>query len=199
MRLIILFARKYPWQSATMLFALLLAGIAEGFGISALLPLISTVAGGHAGAGKAGSPSGSGLERMVTDTLTALGVSPSIGVLLVLIVLAIVLKSLLVLLAQKRVGYTVARVATDLRLELLRALLVARWEYFLRQAIGALANAMATEAARTSKAYLRGATMAALVIAHPPAMPNPDRRNIKARKREIDAESVKPKAYSGPI
>ena len=88
MRLIILFARKYPWQSATMLFALLLAGIAEGFGISALLPLISTVAGGHAGAGKAGSPSGSGLERMVTDTLTALGVSPSIGVLLVLIVLA---------------------------------------------------------------------------------------------------------------
>ena len=164
MRLIILFARKYPWQSATMLLALLLAGIAEGFGLSALLPLISTVAGGHAGAGKAGSPSGSGLERMVTDTLTALGVSPSIGVLLVLIVLAIVLKSLLVLFAQKRVGYTVARVATDLRLELLRALLLARWEYFLRQAIGALANAMATEAARTSKAYLRGATMAALVI-----------------------------------
>jgi ATP-binding cassette subfamily C protein len=164
MRLIILFARKYPWQSAIMLLALLLAGIAEGFGLSALLPLISTVTGGQVGAGKGGSPSGSSLESAVTDSLTALGLTPSIGVLLVLIVFAIVLKSLLVLLAKKRVGYTVARVATDLRLELLRALLEARWEYFLRQPIGSLANAMATEAARTSKAYLRGATMAALLI-----------------------------------
>ncbi|NIQ91654.1 MAG: ATP-binding cassette domain-containing protein [Deltaproteobacteria bacterium] len=164
MRLIVLFARKYPWQSAIMLLALLLAGIAEGLGVSALLPLISTVAGGQAGAGKGASPAASGLERMVTDTLTGLGVTPSIGVLLILIVLAIVLKSLLVLSAKKRVGYTVARVATDLRLELLRALLGARWEYFLRQPIGSFANSMATEAARTSKAYLRGATMAALLI-----------------------------------
>ena len=119
MRLIILFARKYPWQSAIMLLALLLAGIAEGFGLSALLPLISTVTSGQIGAGKGGSPSSSSLESAVTDSLTALGLTPSIGVLLVLIVFAIVLKSLLVLLAKKRVGYTVARVATDLRLELL--------------------------------------------------------------------------------
>jgi ATP-binding cassette subfamily C protein len=164
MRLIIRLARKYPWQSATMLLALLLAGIAEGFGLSALLPLISTVAGSQAGAGQGASVGKSGFELMVTDTLTRFGITPSIGTLLVVIVLAIVLKSLLILFAKKQVGYTVARVGTDLRLELLRALLGARWEYFLRQPIGSLSNAMATEAARSSKAYLRGATMASLLI-----------------------------------
>jgi ATP-binding cassette subfamily C protein len=164
MRLLISFTRKYPWQSSVMLFALLLAGVAEGFGLSALLPLVSTVVGSQGGAVQGASASGSGLEKAVTETLSAVGLTPTIGVLLLVFVLTIVLKSGLVLLAKKRVGYTVARVATDLRLALLRALLVARWEYFLRQSVGKLANAMATEAARTSKAYLRGATMAALVI-----------------------------------
>ena len=40
--LIILRAQAYPLQSAIMLLALLLAGVAEGIGLSALLPLIST-------------------------------------------------------------------------------------------------------------------------------------------------------------
>jgi ATP-binding cassette subfamily C protein len=62
------------------------------------------------------------------------------------------------------VGYTVAGVATDLRLSLIRALLVARWEYFLRQPVGVLANSMATEAARAASAYLHGALMSALVV-----------------------------------
>ena len=35
MRLLITLARKYPWHSVIMLLALLLAGIAEGIGLSA--------------------------------------------------------------------------------------------------------------------------------------------------------------------
>jgi ATP-binding cassette subfamily C protein len=147
-----------------MLLALLLAGAAEGVGLSALLPLISVAIGSQTGAEPGASTSNSGVERIVTEYLSALGLTPTIGVLLVVIVLAIVLKSCLVLIAKKQVGYTVAGVATDLRLGLLRALLVARWEYFLRQPIGALANSMATEAVRTSKAYLHGASMSALVV-----------------------------------
>ena len=49
-------------------------------------------------------------------------------------------------------GYTVAHVATDLRLSLLRALLAARWEYYVRQPVGSFANAFATEASRASEA-----------------------------------------------
>jgi ATP-binding cassette subfamily C protein len=90
--------------------------------------------------------------------------TPTLGVLLTVITLAIVLKSVLLLLAKKRIGYTVAQVATDLRLSLLRALLVTKWEYYVRQPVGVLTNAMATEAARTSKAYLCGTAMTALII-----------------------------------
>jgi ATP-binding cassette subfamily C protein len=147
-----------------MLLALLLAGVAEGIGLSALLPLISIAIGSQTGAGPGASASHSGVERVVTEYLSALGLTPTLGVLLVVIVLAIVLKSTLVLLAKKQVGYTVAGVATDLRLALLRALLVAQWEYFHRQPLGALANSMATEAVRTSKAYLHGASMSALIV-----------------------------------
>ena len=164
MRLLISFWRAYPLQSAIMLLALLLAGVAEGVGLSALLPLISVAMGSQTGAESGASASHSGVERVVTEYLSALGLTPTLGVLLVIIVIAIVLKSGLVLLAKKQVGYTVAGVATDLRLSLIRALLAARWEYFLRQPIGVLANSMATEAVRTSSAYLHGALMLALIV-----------------------------------
>jgi ATP-binding cassette subfamily C protein len=147
-----------------MLLCLSLAGVAEGIGLSALLPLVSLAMGSQTEAVTGTSVAQSGVEHVVTETLASVGLTPTLGVLLVIIVLAIVLKSGLVLLAKKQVGYTVAGVATDLRLALLRALLVARWEYFLRQSIGALANSMATEAVRTSKAYLHGASMTAIII-----------------------------------
>jgi ATP-binding cassette subfamily C protein len=168
MRILITFARAYPLPSALMLFALLLAGIVEGAGLSALLPLLGTVVGQQHGleqtpaTGAANSVPGA--EYGVNQILGFLGLEPSAGILLLLIVLSIALKSGLVLLAKKRVGYTVANVATDLRLEFLRALLVTRWEYYLRQPVGSLANAVATEAMRAADAYLCGATMAAYSI-----------------------------------
>jgi ATP-binding cassette subfamily C protein len=104
------------------------------------------------------------VERLVTELLSTLGFHPSIGVLLVLIVGAILVKNVILLFAKKRVGYAVARVATDLRLALLRALLVVRWEYYVIQPIGGLANAMASEALRAARAYLSMATIVTLSI-----------------------------------
>jgi ATP-binding cassette subfamily C protein len=168
MRILITFARTYPLQSAIMIFALVLAGVVEGLGLTALLPLLGLAFSSHSQSapdqmtGLAGNDSGVG--HTVTEGLKLVGLEPSAGVFLVVIVLAIILKSALVLLAKKRVGYTVAQVATDLRLTLLRALLVARWQYFLRQPVGSLANAIATEAMRAASAYLSGALMTASLI-----------------------------------
>jgi len=58
----------------------------------------------------------------------------------------------------------VAQIATDLRLNLLRALLEARWDYYVHQPVGALGNSMATEAARAANAYLDGSRTVALLI-----------------------------------
>ena len=164
MRLIVSLACAYPLQSVIMLLALLLAGVAEGVGLSALLPLVSIAMGSQTAAKVSTVAGGSGLERVVNETLAAVGLTPTLGVLLTVITLAIVLKSVLLLLARKRIGYTVAQVATDLRLSLLRALLVTKWEYYIRQPVGVLTNAMATEANRTSKAYLASITMTATLI-----------------------------------
>jgi len=168
MRLLITFARLYPLQSAMTLFALVLAGIAEGFGLTAMLPLLATVGGSGFG-GEIGAPGSASdhaprLSHVVTEVLSSLGLSPTVGVLLAVIVTGVILKSIFMLLANKRVGYAVAQVATDLRLALLHALLVTRWEYYLRQPVGGLANAFATEAMRASQAYLCGAKMMALLI-----------------------------------
>jgi ATP-binding cassette subfamily C protein len=163
MRLLLHFVRKYPWQSAAMLFALLLAGVAEGLSLSALLPLLGVAMRQETGA-DAPTEGDASLERMITDGLMALGISPTIGTLLLIIVFGLTAKSLLVLFAKKKVGYTAARVTTDLRLTLLRALLSTHWEYFLHQPVGRLANSMASEAIRASEAYVYGTHLLAILI-----------------------------------
>ena len=151
-----------------MITALLLAGLVEGIGLSALFPLLGLVISSQNEAGNVAvvdpSSDGASVERIVTAVLNLLGLEPSIATLLVLIVTGIVIKAGLVLLANRQVGYTVAQVATDLRLELLRALMMARWKYYLRQPVGSLANAVATEAARASTAFHYGATITAFMV-----------------------------------
>jgi ATP-binding cassette subfamily C protein len=159
MRMLIIFARRYPWQSVLMVAAILLAGIVEGFGLTALLPLLAVASGDVALGGKSAA-----LRRAVNGAFQALGITPTVGVLLLIVFCGIVLKSCLVLFANKRVGYMVARVTTDLRLALLRALLVARWEYFVRQRVGRLASAFGAEAGRASGAFLGGVRMLALAV-----------------------------------
>ena len=70
----------------------------------------------------------------------------------------------MVLLANNRVGYMVAHVATDLRFSLIRALITTRWEFFVRQPVGALVNSVGTEAGRAGKAFLHGARVVSLSI-----------------------------------
>ena len=161
MRFLILLIRAYPGQSILMLIAMLVAGVVEGFGLSAMLPLVSTAIDTQT-AGTA--TSGPAAERIVRESLLALGITPTLEALLIVIFCAIILKSLLLLFAKKRIGFTVAQLATDLRLELLDALLRSRWAFHLRQPVGALANAMTTESGRTSKAYLCGAAMTIALI-----------------------------------
>ena len=156
MHLLIVFARRYPSRTIIMLVCLTLAAMAEGVGLSSMMPLLSMVTGSKG--------EESSLEHTIRAALGAVGITPTLGVLLVLIVAGSIVKASLMLLAQRQVGYTVAHVATDLRLALLRSLLSARWLYYVRQPVGMLANAFATEASRASEAYLYGTTLVSQLI-----------------------------------
>jgi ATP-binding cassette subfamily C protein len=168
MRLLLTFARAYPGQTVVMLVALLFAGVADGAGFTALLPLLSVAirqeAGGADPLAATAAHKGGDFADTVLATIQAVGLSPTMGTLLVIIVAAMILKSLLLLCAQRRVGYMAAQVTMDLRLALLRSILAARWSYFIGQPVGRLANAMASEPMRSSEAYVEGVTVLTLLM-----------------------------------
>jgi ATP-binding cassette subfamily C protein len=161
MRFLITIARMYPGRSALTLVSLLFASVAEGLSLLLLLPSLNLLTGDSA----QGPGNGlSGLGHMLTEALSAIGVTPTVGALLVIMVICLALKAVFLLLANAQVGYTVAHVVTDLQLSLLRSLLAARWEFYVRQPVGSLTNAMGTEALRASQAYVQGARTLVLLI-----------------------------------
>ena len=136
-----------PW---VVLGCLLLAGIAEGFGLASLLPLLSLAIGD-----KAAETSTVGLY--VEQALALFGLTPGLGLLLLLVVGGIVLKCLLNMAAMFYVGYAVAEVATGMRAELIKSLLNVRWGYFTHQPLGRIANAVSVDATRAGQGYMMAA------------------------------------------
>ena len=164
MHLLITLIRRYPAQTTFTLIALFFAGIAEGFGMTMLLPLLGIAINTPSGSAASSHASKSALEQAITGFFGAIGITPTVGLLLIVFVLSILLKAAMVLIANKRVGYMVAQVATDLRLALIRALFATRWEYYVHQPIGRFTNAFATEASRSADAYLYGIRTIALIL-----------------------------------
>jgi ATP-binding cassette, subfamily C, bacterial len=131
--------RITPVRSVIVVCCLLLAGLGEAVGVASLLPILSM-------AGDGGGQPASKLEQLFIGTLDLLGVSPSLVVMLVMIVFAIFLKSGLTLLAMTVVGTTAAHITLNFRRRLISALMVARWPYFISRPIGSLTNAVGVEA-----------------------------------------------------
>jgi len=162
MRLFLVFARAYPVSTGLMVAGLVLASFAESFGVVMLLPLFSIVAAGRDGAEEA--PPLGDLEQSVADAVEWFGLDATAEVLVPVFVLSIALKAGLVIAAKRQVGYMVARAAMDLRLRLLRALMGARWRYFVDQRMGIVTNAMSSESGRASMAFLYASTVLSLWI-----------------------------------
>ncbi len=133
MRFLFIIFRQYPWQTVTMLMLLVLSGIAEGVGLSAMLPLLAIALGGVKGTLGATAKQVTPAEKMIRDIFDTIGLTPTLEFLLILILAAMLLKCVLVWLANRRVGYTVAHLTTKLRLQVLRAFILARWEFHLNQ------------------------------------------------------------------
>jgi ATP-binding cassette subfamily C protein len=156
MKLFIAFWRAYPAKTALALGGQLLAGLVEGFGLMAVLPLLATLSPDMA----ARLPKG--LTRLMQKALDFIGLTPTVGLLLSIFIVIITLKCAIVLLANRQVGFTVALVSADLRLEFLRSLMSARWEYYLRQPVGALANSITAGVGMATMSYLQYVKIIAL-------------------------------------
>ncbi|MBV6448187.1 ABC transporter ATP-binding protein [Nitrosomonas sp.] len=157
MRTLFTYIMVFPQRSAFVLVALLIAGIAEGLSLTALLPLIS-IAVGDAGSND------SGIGQFMEKALRNIGIDPTLDTILVIIVGGMFFKGFVLLLANRQVGYTVAHVATALRLELIEALLASRWQYYLRQPVGSLANSIASEAYRAANGFEHSVNVLSLIV-----------------------------------
>ena len=144
LRLFFNFQGANPWM---VVLCLIVANLAEGFGIASLVPLISI-----AGAGTEHADSLAG--RMVVDTLMMLGVPATLEVLLVIVVLMVVLKAALSVLATVYVARAVAEFANGLRERLIATLLRARWSYFTSKPTGMLVNAVGLESTISGTLYV---------------------------------------------
>ena len=140
----------------TVLACLLLASLAQAFGIATMLPLLALISGGET----ATSPA----AGMVMRLLDAIGLPATLGSLTAVIVAGVFLKAALVFLAMNHVGYAVADLVMRLRSRLIDGLLRVRWSYFTSQPVGRIANAVSLEAARAGQAYLVAAQVLATLI-----------------------------------
>lgn len=141
------FARAYPARTAMMVTLLGVSGLLEGISVVTLVPLLEVATQSQPGS------STSGVGEAVQRILLATGIQPTLAVLVVLVVLGITLKAAFLLLASRQIGFTVAKVTLDLRLDLVRSLLQARWSYFGGQPIGVYANSISRETVRSAMAY----------------------------------------------
>lgn len=155
MKILVAFARIYPGRTAWMLISLLLAAVAEGIGLTTLLPMLSVALG---------ESSQSGMSATVLSVMQSLGLEPTVGAMLLVIITGMTLSSLMILLANRQVGYAVAHVATQLRATLIEALMASRWLYFVNKRIGALANSVSGEAYRAALGYEHAANVVSLLV-----------------------------------
>ena len=94
MRTLLTYSMVFPRRSAYVLLALLAAGIAEGLSLTALLPLLSIAIGGTGD---------SDIGRVIVKTLQGIGIEPTIGVMLLIIVGGMLIKSMILLLANREI------------------------------------------------------------------------------------------------
>lgn len=137
---------------------LLLAGIAEGLGLTSLLPLVSIAVDGPAAAET------STVNRAAFELLERLGLQASLETMIAILIVLVLLRAVLRFGAMRQVGYAAADVATDLRVELIENLMQARWGYFASKPVGLIANAVSLEATRSARAFIFAAEFIAGMI-----------------------------------
>ena len=141
----IFFSAKYT-NPTVILLCLSVAGIFQALGLAALVPLLLTADGKL-------DASESPINVIIVGLLESVGLEPQFTVLLSLVVGGILLKAFFLVLAYTYVGYAVAEVATHLRERMVKGLLSVNWQYFVKQPLGSIANAMSLEAQRGANAY----------------------------------------------
>ena len=150
---------RYPVRSFWILSAFLLAGVMEGLSAGMLLPLLTQMQN----ATVAGTESGQ-LIGFFDQAFGYFGANPTIGALLVMIIILFLIKAVLQFLAMREVGNGTATMTAELREDLIGALMKARWPHFAGLSSGQVTTSLISEADRAALSYLHLCKMLADII-----------------------------------
>ncbi|MCA3574897.1 MAG: ABC transporter ATP-binding protein, partial [Aestuariivirga sp.] len=151
-----LFFRNREANPYLVVLCMLLASLAEAVGIGSLIPVITLASGG--------AESNSPLAKTLNDAFHWIGITPTIGVLVIIVAVFMLLKALLTYIAMAYAATAAARVSLKLREDLITAVLNARWSYFSDQRSGKIAGIMGRETAMAAEAYVTAAMVVAAII-----------------------------------
>ena len=155
--------KDYPIHSVVVIFAIVVSGLAESLSILTMLPLLQLGLGRVETSGSFEKESSS-LTETFNSFFSFVGVEPNLIILLSLIVVMFAVKSFATLVSQAYVGIVAARVSSDLRLRLIKALLSTSWSFLTTKTTGRFSNSFSSEAQRASNTYLSAWNMVSSVI-----------------------------------
>ncbi len=139
------------------LFCLFTASIAEAMSLGALVPTAAALSGQSGNAA-------SGVTAYINGALTAIGVTPSLGTLVILVASAMILKSAFSFVALSYAGISAAGVAMSFRRRLITSVFGARWSSYADNQAGRFAHAISSDTASAGEAYLQSAQVVAFSL-----------------------------------
>jgi ATP-binding cassette, subfamily C, bacterial len=134
-------------KPAIVLLCLIVASFAEAFSFGALVPAVALL-------DTSSAASSSPIIDLARYAFNQLGIPLTIGVLTAFIAIGMTTKALLSFGALSIAALARVRLLTNLRQELIRALLSARWSYFADQRFGTIANTISTDIISAGNAYV---------------------------------------------
>lgn len=141
------FIKMYPWKSVIISTFLLISGLLEGLGLSAILPLLYLMVRGEM---EVAGILGDSYQHL----LSFFGVEANVSLFLTLILIAFLLKAAITFLAMRYASLTAVEIAMNLKMNFLRSLMNAKWDYFLSHPSGKLAGALSTESEQAADSYI---------------------------------------------
>lgn len=137
----------YPKSTIIVIALLFMSGLVEAFGIAAFLPFLQIFVQGQ---DQVVSIPYEPLDRFFKQQ----NIKIDFVALATFICLMISGKSLILWIAMKKVGKTVAQISTDFRDNYLRSLLCADWRFFSNHSLGQILNTVSTETHRGALTFV---------------------------------------------
>ncbi len=141
-----------------LLLIILLAGIAEGIGISALVPMISSL-------------TESSTEKdipvpfnLLPDLLTLVGINPTFSIMLLAVLIIMLVSFLMVHLQDRAMAHARYRFLNELRNHASKSVFAARWEYFSSLSSGEVTNKLIHESDRGTEALIAMVSLFAIFV-----------------------------------